>query len=238
MGNINWSQIIPVLLVVGLSAMSWIFNQLQKQAQKKAQEDRRRKYEEDMLRQGKPIDQTPGAEVIEARDSREALRRAQLEELRRRARGKSGDRAARQGPIILIPGSTGPIVIQPGARPRPQGPARGTPVARPPTLPSAKPNITPQQRAELKRRQAQQRAAEATRKQPKPKPKVTPAPPPEPVHRTVPDVLSEVTAERASDLVPLVGTGLNAMDWRRAIVARELLSPPLALRDGPASLPF
>ena len=240
MGNLNWSQLIPILLVVGLSGLSWIFNQLQKQAAKKAQLEKRRKYEEEMLRTGQPIQATAGAETLQvATDARETLRRTQLEELRRRARART---SGPQGPIILIPGSTGPIVLQPGPRrpsTRPQAPARGTPAARPQARP-AKPALTPQQRAELKRRQAQaQQSAEPSRKQPKPK-AVPSREQPEFTHRTVPDAQPETPASRRGEVIPVIGAGMSAADWRRAIIARELLSPPLALRDddGAVSLPF
>jgi hypothetical protein len=249
-GGGNWIQIIVIVVMVGLSALSWLFQKLSEQAQKKKQLDQTQKREQERLRTGRDPSQAPGGSPQTTRQQELAARRqAQLEELRRRQQ----DRLARQGqagpgqqgppsPVVFIPGSSGPIVVTPRQSAPPSRPMpRPQPQQRPQRLPQ------PQQR--------QQPRPVPTRPQPsRPTPTPRPAqrsaraaPEAQPresgnqgelgseSHRLLADRPDVAAARAAADVAwhdarPAADVPKTRADWRRAIIAREILAPPVAMR--------
>ncbi|MBC7833476.1 MAG: hypothetical protein H7Y88_00040 [Phycisphaerales bacterium] len=179
-------QLVIVLLLMSLSAISWIYKQLKDQAGKKRARDSASRQAEEMLRTGRrsdgpflptqTIESQPQARPAQSRQtqSRQAQqtaadehRRAQLEELRRRAEAKGarpgqsipefrppappmarprpGAPAGPQPPIIVF-GPKGPIIVA-------RGPITGA--GTPPAQRTATP--TPRQRPQRAQPKAQQR---------------------------------------------------------------------------------
>jgi len=230
----NRYQLIGLLIVVGFSLISWIFRKLNEQAQKKRARDMIEQRKLEMLRTGRdPNEVAVSAEVSEqAERQREiaARREAQLAELRRRAQARQQGEASppvappvgpsvatMRGPVLRIPGSTGPTV--------------------PPPLESrALRNTTPQGQVPIRpnQKREQQRPAKPVR-MPKAQPVARAVDDDEEVtHRLVPD---DVVGRRAMPVVSAVAPR-TPEEWRRALIANEILSPPLALRVRDVALPF
>jgi hypothetical protein len=143
---------------------------------------------------------------------RRAQMRQQAESSRPSAPPPTEPRPVPPPPIISIPGSTGPTV-----------PARRTPFqAAPPRTPP--PTV--------------QRPVQRSRQQQKPAKKALPprpvlAPPDESsTHRLVPE-------QPQARLSPVVSAAPQTPEeWRRAIIANEILSPPVAIRPHEVPVPF
>lgn len=243
-------QLIGFVLVVGLSALSWLFQKVAEQREKKRRVDLAEKRTLETLRTGRePTEGEVPPSVTSRQQELAAKRQAQLEELRRRqqerARQQTQPRPSAtvelprprapqpapgptrppraQPPIVFIPGSSGPIVVTPRKPARP-GPQARTP-ARPPAqqVPRAgkRPAAAPRQRPS-------QRIAPA---QPQERPAASAS--------TSHGLLSDINTQAPTAPVDLP-TGQNMErgeniprtpgEWRRALVMREVLSKPLALR--------
>lgn len=162
------NQFWPIIIVLGLSAASWIFQRLKEQSEVKKSQDQLRRRVEDELRTGRAAPEsqpTPRADAQALQDLA-ARRQAQLRELRMRQAGQGAGgpvvarapqgtpggpvltppRAASSGPII-VPGPgrpTAPTPRQPANPPSPGGPGRISPRAPRPTAPAAARPPSPQ----------------------------------------------------------------------------------------------
>ncbi len=225
--NRNWQSLLLFLIAVGFPVMRAVLQAIARQREAAKAEQMKQKQVEESLRTGKGIEPTdqqppPPADALEAR------RRAQLEELRRRGR----ERAA--GAMARIPGSPGPTVPMP-TRPGRTAPAR-SPVP-PPVRPTAR-QTPPSRPAPTAGRPVPKPSAASRRQQQKQSARPSPPPPrveEAEVRRLVPDApISSLTtlppARAASDGSPEVHVAFVA-DWRRALILKEILDPPMALRD-------
>ncbi len=118
------NQFWPIIIVLGLSAASWIFQRLKEQSEVKKSQDQLRRRIEDELRTGRATSENQPAPRADAQALQDlaARRQAQLRELRMRQAGQ---------------GSGGPVVVRP-----PQGTTSGTVVA-PPRGASSGPILVP-----------------------------------------------------------------------------------------------
>lgn len=209
----QWMQVLAVVIVLGMSGLSALFRKLQeKAAQKRAQEERERR-ESERLRTGR----TAAAPVPSPQDLQAERRRAQLEELRRRA----AERARRQAPqptartdrvVIQVPGSSGPIVV-----------------SRAPKLPVPARVPVPQRSRPQKTARAGERArpAQSAKRRPRPEPV------PEPIEEAPARGLAQptrpielLTPPSVHDAVPR-----TAADWRRAMIMSEIFGHPVSMRQ-------
>jgi hypothetical protein len=273
-GGGNWLQLISIIAVVGLSALSWIFQKLAEQAQKKKQRDLAEKRELEHLRTGRehagaaassPQVQNPEQTTITGISRQQELaakRQAQLEELRRRQQDRlmrnqreqstrpapvaneqrprpaqRPQRAAAGGtpPIVFIPGSSGPIVVTPR---RPGPPQRPVPAQRPvsaqrPGQPPRSARPAPAQRPSARQR-PQQRPIQQQRPERASETRNVDTGESD-THRLLVDspVANEIKSlpqPGSEPIVARIGAPKTSEEWRKAIIARELLAPPLAVR--------
>lgn len=252
MNNQHWTQLVTVLALVGFSVLSWIFKKLQEQAQIKRARDAIEKRELEMLRTGRDPSQEAAPaparqETAVGIDEAAARREAQLRELRRRAAARSqpgggavfvpprpGGHTGARGPILIIPGSTGPTVPQPA---RAAQPARTSSAPRP-TGRQIVPTPLP-----IPRQAGRSRAT------PRKPPPLQQRPAPHDhddgesvVHTLISDIShpqAPPTAEPDRRAGPAKFT-LSPSDLRRAVILREIFDPPLSERSSRDSgeLPF
>lgn len=214
--NNNYIHLIGLLIVVAFSILARAVKYLQDKKAKKDIRDRQEHRELEILRTGRDPAGGPSGDAVRQRELA-ARREAQLAELRRRAQQRSTQLPepgrtppTMSAPMRSIPGSTGPTVPM-GLPPR-AGPRQG---------PKASPRPQPQKKG-----------------------KGRPAPQPEPVstHTLVTAAPEAVTFEemgrlnRSPVVTPLAPR--TPEEWRRAIIANEIMMPPLASRTGPAPVPF
>lgn len=186
MQQFPWPKLVFLFVVIGFSLLSWILKQLQKQRELRRREIQRERMEHEALRTGRSASRTARMDHLSREDAvssaaaeAAARRAARLEELRQRRQAalQSGQGTVRVPPgpstagpistggpgqgidinlggvILRIPGSAGPTV--PGTRAPQPGRAGATGAPRR--------SLTPEQAAELRRRQAQKRGFEAKR---------------------------------------------------------------------------
>lgn len=238
--NQGWQiKLLLFVLAVGVPAMRAVLQALGRQREQAKAEAMRQKRLEDALRTGHGAEAESASEV----DPAAARRQAQLEELRRRARSRASQAGVPGAASGRPPTAPGPVVSAPpqargnrqlGREPQPaRSPARAP--APPPLRPASRP-VPPQRPAPGAARQGQRTAAAPARRQAQPQPARPAKPPPReeaPVVRrlvaeappTPPPVLSRHETEAVLDFQTA-----SLADWRRAIVMREVLDPPLALR--------
>ncbi len=238
MSTQQYFQLIAVAIIFGISFLGWLYRKLKEQAAIKRIEDQRRRREEEILRTGRdPHAAPPGPEVLEERRRQQEVasrRESELQELRRRQGARMGGPIA-PGPgsaaptsgggiLIQIPGTAGPIVVKPVPR-----------ATRPPSAPPRTPQrqATPQPRPP---RPARTRAGPAGKppKRPAPRPLEPTTPPLESPQEARPltGASPETPGSGATEARPgLLGQPMSPEDWRRALVTREILSAPLALRS-------
>ncbi|MBX3376110.1 MAG: hypothetical protein KF678_03805 [Phycisphaeraceae bacterium] len=225
----NWVHLVILIIFVGFSVISWVYRQLKEQAEKKKARDLLEERKREMLRTGRdPGEVFVPPVMVSEEDQRRAeiaaRREAQLAELRRRAQLRQQGQVPR-----TIPGSAGPTVPRPTARPQP----------------TARPKIQTQEalqrgndlsppRATAPRQTARAQTSRPTSaKKPAVRPVVVEE---EPVtQRLVPE---QAEASRRVMSPVVVGVPSTPEEWRRAIIANEILSPPLAVREGRAAVPF
>lgn len=244
--NNNWPQLIGLVLIVGFSVISWLYRKLNEQAAKKRAKDMMEERQREMLRTGRdPGDlsvnipaNVPMPDTSQTQRQREtsARREAQLAELRRRAQMRqrgaptapNAPPTAPPPPIRSIPGSSGPTVPQ--RRTAFQQPRTG-PQGQMSQRPISQERARPQSQSEP-RPQRQSRPVKA-----KPRPILPPAPieEEETTHRLVPE---EITSTRRVSPVVSAAAPQTPEEWRRAIIANEILSPPMAMRMQDVPVPF
>ncbi|MEX2219581.1 MAG: hypothetical protein WD749_12580 [Phycisphaerales bacterium] len=232
----QWLQFLGLAIVIGFSILTWVLKKLQEQnARKKVQEEIERRELEHLRTGHAPAPSHHAAPATHEVPRSETETDRRLEELRRRrealARRRAEEAGARQPgprepipasvvlrpppapiqnrpaqPIIFIPGSSGPIIVQrstpatPPAEARPDRPGRQRSRSKR-TAQKAQPQVQPQNRQGTLR----ERMADA---------------------ETAPLPLTHVAHSAPS----AEGMPLTPADWRRAIVAREIFARPVALR--------
>jgi hypothetical protein len=249
----QWLQYLIIILFLGFSALSWLVRKLQEQKAIKEMRDRELRRQESFLRTGRqedpdlkpslgPPDQT-GSDLDRLR---EIIAREEARKQGRPATAPSPAAPAGQpgGPITaeLWPG--GPVVvISPGGAPTaPPTPApvpvAPTPTATPrrtPPVASARPAGRPPANAGIKKRRREgqerpaapsldeyQRKAAVLRRQAEQEDLIE--------RRQVAAKQAARLASQARTLIPR-----TAEEWRRAIIASELLARPVSLRQRPDS---
>lgn len=246
--NISTAQLIQLLVFAGLvvlPALAKVFEHVQKQRVRKSQEDMVERAAHEALRTGRDPNEviadlrvaTAQAEAQPAQrrsqtNEIEARRRAQLEELRRRAqaRRQAATSGASSGPggATMTPGR-GATVAAPPRRPgtAPQPTRRPTPTA--PARPTQPRPITGAIRPPARPGMATQRR----RSEPVPTPAMV-QPEFERTSRLLEDRPGYAPArvERPSSAEADAIRAMAPTDWRRAIIMREILDQPVALRSG------
>ncbi|VAX40347.1 Polyhydroxyalkanoic acid synthase [hydrothermal vent metagenome] len=233
----QWIQYIIIILVIGAPVLGRALQALDKKQKQRqaAKEASTRRHE--ALRTGQitstPIKtqvsagaatQTPTQKPRTAAERMQELarkRQLQLEELRRRQQIARQQQAARQQASRGTPRSA---PTQPGRQPTPT-----TPTVR--TTPHHPHHLHPHPQP-TRGRQSHQPPTITSRR---PAPRLIPKPPRhvplrESMHTDETHDLSTASASRTVTPITLMGKTMTAADWRRFIIARELLDLPLALR--------
>lgn len=212
------THLIFVIILLAFSGISWVYRQLKAQQALKRAKDREEQRQLEVLRTGRDPAAETHQDSAEAQRQRElaARREAQLAELRRRAQQRatqqSGEPASR--PTMATPPVAPPPVPRSQPMPPPTGPA---------TAPA---RIAPRQTARIQSQSQPLPAARAKSKQ------AARAPEPVAHHH------EEIVIARPAAPVIQVNAPRTPEEWRRAIIANEIMSPPLAIREAPPSLPF
>lgn len=234
----NWQQLAPLIIILALSGISFIFRKLQEKAEQKAKLERTEQARDRAIREGRDP-RTPGtatAETSAPPTLREIAERRRLElEARRQATlgapprpAPPPARATARPPRPASPGTTAQprptMRPQPAARPpaRPRGPV---PIATPPR-PAPRPAPRKQERrpaaAPAKRLEQSLTHSEVEHEE---------------VHRLVVDDATSAPAPRAGGFARRPGAAIIGVvgpgDLVRAIVMQEVLGPPLCHRDRP-----
>lgn len=266
--NISVSQIIQIAVIVLAFVLPAVINAmkyLKKQREQQAREHTKQRALQEALRTGRDpsdvlrdmglviptpaegqMNPSPVTETQQRKVDMEARRKAQLEELRRRAQAR---RQGASGPVVILDG---------GVASPPQAPPQrmpGVPHRRPPTpapsfpqrTPHARPQPVAQRPPQTQRPTHTQRApsrirvmdrmptspADSRRRQQQRPPK-TPMFEPEPAHEVTHRLVSEAATSTRTQIAPSVMAkdliGKSPQDWRRAIVMREILDQPVSLR--------
>lgn len=241
-------QFLIMFLAFGIPAAGALWKKIEEKRQQREIELQSQRSREELLRTGRPRPQAVSQQTnprAEAAERLAAQRRAQLEELRRRQQERlrqAADRRAAGGQARLSPTArpTGqparpasrqiPTRPYPAPTPAPQRPSATT--VRPQPRPAPPPRVQPQRRP-LPR----QRAA--------PEPWVIAA-----GERVLRDQIAEgqqralepdpyaLGAKRRRAMTRLFGPqGATADALRRGIMLKEVLDPPLALRDTAGGAP-
>jgi hypothetical protein len=239
----NYIRLIGFLIIVGFSVLSWVLRKIQEQAAKKKAQEAIERRELELLRTGRAEVATaptnvPSPSAASAPPSQSEVDR-RIEELRRRREAMARRRAEEGGRVMAPPTSAPPVAPRPAPPERPSvfvpGGAEGpifvprqrtdaSTIARPAT-PIPAPTVArtqQEQRAEQpKRGKTASRnagrgnlAATLQKRDEAQAVKTAETAPPLP-----PAII------RSSDAIPRSGA-----EWRRALIAREVLAPPLGLR--------
>jgi hypothetical protein len=233
-GSTNWVRLIGFLIVVGFSVLSWVLRKLQEQAAKRKVQEQIERRELELLRTGRATTEAPQAQAAASGPPSQSEVDRRIEELRRRREAMARRRVEEGGrtatpPISPTPpappqdrpmvfaGTSGPFVPP---RPRPvvlvpppvPQQARTTPSrprrdARPDEAQRAKPTARASGRGNLASTLEKRDAARADQ-----------------IAQTAPP--APAPAPRSADAVPR-----SAAEWRRALISREVLAPPLGLRS-------
>ena len=200
-----------IALALGSGAIGALVKKLREQAEKKRAQDVRVRAELERLRTGRdpeqpagPGEAMPPPEPMAAEPELVRKRREHIERLRRGSQGQATETV-----VIQVPGA-GPVVI---SRPVPQ--------PRPPVM-----------RPGPSRREPKRKA----------KPVAPPPPPARPPHVLTPTESTTIRRVAEDDFAAssptpgVAGTVTGTLprtreEWRRLVVMREVLSPPLSMRE-------
>ena len=239
----NLFQYLFPLLIIGLPALSWVFQKLNENYQAKKAKEAERRRQEDSLRQTVQI--TTRREMPEEEDPREqrrrelAARRAeQLRQLRERQEQRAG---------TLVSQPQAPTPQRPAGMPRPPGqtsPGGITPVPPRPGMPTTRPPVRrPQQARPAQQTGQQQRSARPARQPAAPsgRPQITALPDTdlttyqaELAARSQSVTASEIGKANDGRRAASVGRAaalLGTLDLRQAIILTELLGKPSSMRN-------
>ncbi|RMH27319.1 MAG: hypothetical protein D6693_05575 [Planctomycetota bacterium] len=209
MNNFNWI----FWIIVGATALQWVYGKVQEQTELNKAKKSREQARQASLRTGPATSPTPtqrrgpGRAITLTQAELQARRQAQLKALRERQARAAGP-AQPRATHAPRPTTTRPVPPR-RAQPAPQ-PLR-TPVA------SRTTDTAPlrRRRPEEAQRAARKRASSAGTRP------------------------SQRPSERSPEAAPFAQAGPTASlaprsraDWRRAIVAAEILAPPVSMREG------
>lgn len=256
--NLLSPQLLVPFAIVAFSVLGSVAKQVQeRRAARTAMQERQRRQME-ALRTGRSEDEPERARASAPAASPEAARQRRLQELAERRRAQLEEIRKRQLSGTPVPAPTTIARTSTPARPRPAAPSRPMPApARPVPRPPVPAQRVPTPRAPAHRPQPQRpQPVRPTAQQQGSRPTIVPSPRPTAASTTgvtqVPDRLysaadapvsrTEVGAGAADVLraAPAPGkhlfgsrglVGVSADDLRRAIVLREVLGAPVALRD-------
>lgn len=216
-------QIVLIVLFFGFSALTWVVRKLKEQAEIRRRQQILERQKFEALRTGRietgPAPVASGAQAPERRLAEMAARRAEQ---------------MRQGGLVPSPTQTRPLPPRTPQAPRqPQRAATRAPMPRPVgATPSSAPRpvaraplpgqakSTAQRRQEMleARRRALEARARAEQPEPRPTPRAVVQPP---VRVRTPDPVAPA---------PTIRPHLDHASLRRAMVLKEILDPPIALR--------
>lgn len=248
----QWLQYLIIILFLGFSALSWIVRKLQEQKAVKELRDRELRRQESFLRTGRQEerDSTAGhGPPGEARSDIDRLREIiAQEESRHTEKADSGSASSTPGgpitaelwpggPVVVIsqggattaPTSSGPAPVRPAPMtPAPTATSRRSPSVAPARTPSRPASNAPNKK---RRRDGQdrsqsvplddhQRRAAVFRRQ---------------VEQEELSERRQIAQQQAAHLAAQARTLVphTPEDWRRAIIASELLARPVSLRQSP-----
>mgnify|MGYP000984578829 CR=1 FL=1 len=231
------------LIIIGAIAVGKIVKAAKEQAEQRRRLDAAKQAEIEALRTGRPVpvdpslpervtmsasNTNPQQSAAQRLEELAAQRRLKIEELRRARAAAASGKPPMQQPVQQVSRGTPPA--------RPQQVTSRAPT--PPQRVGQRPAQAPQpqaQRQQQQRPQQQRQQAKPQQRQQQPALR-----PPEPAqsepttHRLVPDaktapteIPTEFTARRG---VRIGNTTMTSADWRRALVLREILGPPVSMR--------
>ncbi len=260
-GGIQWMQLLGFLLVVGLSALSWLFQKLAEAREKKKRQDMAERRKLETLRTGREAEVEEAPSSVTSRQQELAVKRqAQLEELRRRQQERARQQTqapspvrprpattrvatprpvptrggSQPPPIVFIPGSSGPIVVNPR---RPAPPQRTVATQRPTAAQRTAAQVSDRGK-KLPQGPARQRPSTERRPQVRPERREDPQAASTSAN-TSHGLLSDINTRTAAAQIegpsgPAMDLGgqlpRTAEEWRNAFIMREVLAAPLALR--------
>lgn len=211
-------QLIVILILAGFSGLSAIYRWLRAKQIAKEARDRAEQRQLETLRTGRDP-ATESHDTAESQRQRElaARREVQLAELRRRAqeraRQQANEPASRPTPPIAPP--------IPQHIPGSSGPTV-------PTRPPSPVRAAPRQTARVQSQSQPLPAVRAKQRQSAPAP----------ITAHVDHLHDEVVIPRTPAPVIHASAPRTPEEWRRAILASEIMAKPLALREAPPALPF
>jgi hypothetical protein len=232
----QWQNIVFLILVLGIPAISTIAKKLRDQHEAKRLRDEKERRRMEFLRTGRtaptqaaaPPTAQPGTPAAARQRLQDiaARRQAQIEELRRRRQQASGQATSAPAPARPSAGGIAPTTSRqapPTRMPAPQRPVAQRPAGAPQQGPSAQ-DIARRREMERRRKaqEAAKRQARRSAEQAQQARDAIPVPPQprstEQVHTATPSGTSFVSKMRLED-------------WRRAIIMQEVLSPPVSMRE-------
>ncbi len=253
----NIVQIIFVVLVFVVPALVNFVKYLKKQRDQREREQLRERAQAEALRTGRDVGEvlqswgliaapqgaqagrenpTPLTETQARKAEMEARRKAQLDDLRRRAEMR---RKAASGAGVSIAGGGAATAPSPMRRAGPM-PQRSTvpPGMSPPRVPQRRSaQQPPPQRIPTRARPAERFPAQRPdqRRRAAPRPQPTPVVVAQPEYETTNRLVGESKPTPPTNRTPrvLVSRALGPMtaaDWRRAVIIREILGRPIAMR--------
>ncbi len=214
------THLIFVLILLAFSGISWVYRQLKAQQAIKRIKDREEQRQLEALRTGRNPAAENQQDSGEAQRQRElaARREAQLAELRRRAQQRASQQAGEPAPRPTPPIATPPIPQYIPGSSGPTVPPRPPSPVRTPPRQTARVQSQSQPLPAVRAKQKQSAAA--------------------PITAHIDHLHDEVVIPRTPSPVIHASAPRTPEEWRRAILASEILSPPLAIREAPPSLPF
>lgn len=241
----NLFQYLFPLLIIGLPALSWVFQKLNENYQAKKAKEAERRRQEEALRQTVQIatrNQMP-QETEDPREQRRrelAARRAeQLRQLRERQEQRAG---------TLVAQPQAPTLQRPAGMPRPPGqtsPGGITPIPPRPGMPTARPPVRRPQPARPAQQSPQQQRSARPVRPPAARPQITTLPDPqidtyqaELAARSQSVTASEIgqsdlppsTHGRTGRAADLLG-GVGNRELRRAVILSEIFGKPSSMRS-------
>lgn len=238
-----------IWVIIGITVIQWIYGKAQEQAELNRAKRERERARDAALRTGRGADVSNSPKPGQMSESElQARRQAQLKVLRERQAQQQRQAPTRSVPPRSVPtprpASPSPQPTRRIPPPQPAPTRTGPTPARPPQRPSApaRPSSAPlpgrAAPSPVARSQQQPSAAKPPAErvraalQSQPTAARTSAPKASRPLGTLATIASErreqsLAAPASSDLVPRTNS-----DWRRAIVASEILAPPVSMREG------
>ncbi len=235
-----------IWLIIGITVIQWIYGKAQEQAELNRAKRERERARDTSLRTGRGVDLNHGSKPGQMSESDlQARRQAQLKVLRERQAQQQRQAPQRSIPPRSVPTSQ-PQAPPPARRipsPQPAPPRTSQAPARPQQLPSAptRPSSSPlpgrASPSPVSRSQQLPSAAKPPSErvraalQSKPAPARASAPPASRPLGTLATIASERREQSLAEPAPSDLVPRSLSDWRRAIIASEILAPPMSVRE-------